>query len=139
MSTILYSLIKFSKRQKNQHGLPLMSQRDARGFHQYHLENVFDCANKFFSHLNSPVTYYHMLCQRFLQFFTRFLKHVTINEHVTPWRFFAIPRPTKIALTCSIFEIQGSSIGSSLLFVCSNDSKFNFLNLAKDRKFQYNK
>ena len=42
------------KKTENQNGQPIMSHRDARGFHQYHLENIFDNANKFTAAAPNP-------------------------------------------------------------------------------------
>ena len=42
------------KKTKNQNGRPIMSHRDARGFYQYHFENVFDNANKFTAAAPNP-------------------------------------------------------------------------------------
>ena len=44
--------------------------------------------------------------------------------HLKIWRQwdFVIPWPTKIAVTHSIFEIEGSSFGFSHLFVCSTNA-----------------
>ena len=43
-----------------------------------------------------------------------------IKHRCSRWKF-VIPWPTKIAVTCSIFDIEGSFFGFSLIFVCSKD------------------
>ena len=53
--------------------------------------------------------------------FWQYLKNSTWywDLKVLRWRDFVLPWPTKISVTRSIFELQGSSLGFCPLFICS--------------------